>query len=68
MLFLYVIVVSLPIADCHQCPEALGTMPVQQQMLISAVRDAAQHLVIHSVPAESLPVAETKGQWLAGLK
>lgn len=41
-------------------------MLVQQQTLISAVQDAAQQSVIHSVPAESLQVAETQSQWLAG--
>ena len=45
------------IADCHQCPEALGTM----QMLIAAEKDAAQHSEVHSVPAESLQVAEMTG-------
>lgn len=36
----------------------------QQQMVILAVQDAAQHLMTRSVPAENLQLAEMRGQQL----
>lgn len=54
------------IADCHPCPVPLRVMLDQQQMVILAVQDAAQHSMTHSVPAESFQLAEMRGQLVAG--